>query len=98
MIPDLSVRRSVFAAVISLILVIVGLMSASRMPTREYPDMQLPIVVISTNYRGVASDIVERRVTQSYSASPSAVGPSSSCTIAIGAASPGLGPVFRIRR
>ncbi len=34
----------------------------------------------------------------SAAASASPTGPSTSCTIAIGAASPGLGPVFRIRR
>ena len=64
LISDLSVRRPVFAAVVSLILVILGLMSLQSMPTREYPDIQRPIVSISTNYRGAASDIVERRVTQ----------------------------------
>ncbi len=64
LISDLSVKRPVFAAVISLILVIVGLLSLTSMPVREYPDIQRPIVSISTSYRGAASDIVERRVTQ----------------------------------
>ncbi len=64
LISDLSVRRPVFAAVVSLILIIIGLMSLQSMPIREYPDIQRPIVSISTNYRGAASDIVERRVTQ----------------------------------
>ena len=64
LISDVSVRRPVFAAVISLILVIVGLMSMSSMSIREYPDIQRPIVSVSTTYRGAASDIVERRVTQ----------------------------------
>ena len=64
LISDVSVRRPVFAAVISLILIIIGLISANSMTIREYPDIQRPIVSISTNYRGAASDIVERRVTQ----------------------------------
>jgi multidrug efflux pump len=64
LISDVSVRRPVFAAVISLILVIIGLMSASSMTVREYPAIERPIVSVSTNYRGAASDIVERRVTQ----------------------------------
>ncbi len=64
LISDLSVRRPVFATVISLILIIVGLISVQSMPTREYPDIQRPVVSISTTYRGAASDIVERRVTQ----------------------------------
>jgi len=64
LISDVSVRRPVFAAVISLILVIIGLMSAQNMTIREFPDIQRPVVSISTSYRGAASDIVERRVTQ----------------------------------
>ncbi len=64
LISDVSVRRPVFAAVISLILVIIGTMAAMTMPMREYPDVQRPIVSIDTSYRGAASDIVERRVTQ----------------------------------
>jgi len=64
LISDLSVRRPVFAAVVSLILIIVGLMSVRSMPTREFPDIQRPIVSITTSYRGASSDIVERRVTQ----------------------------------
>jgi multidrug efflux pump len=64
LISDVSVRRPVFAAVISLILVIVGLMSVSSMTVREYPAIERPIVSVTTNYRGAASDIVERRVTQ----------------------------------
>ena len=64
LISDVSVRRPVFAAVISLILVIIGLMSVRSLATREYPDIERPIVSISTNYRGAASEVVERRVTQ----------------------------------
>ncbi|HEY5641302.1 MAG TPA: efflux RND transporter permease subunit [Woeseiaceae bacterium] len=64
LISDISVRRPVFAAVISLILVIIGTMSVGSMSIREFPDFQRPVVSISTTYRGAASDIVERRVTQ----------------------------------
>jgi multidrug efflux pump len=64
LISDVSVRRPVFAAVISLILLIIGGMSLGSMPIREFPDIERPIVSISTQYRGAASDIVERRVTQ----------------------------------
>jgi len=64
LISDVSVRRPVFAAVISLILVIIGVMSFGSMPIREFPDIERPIVSINTDYRGAASDIVERRVTQ----------------------------------
>ena len=64
LISDLSVKRPVFAAVLSLILVIIGVISATSMSVREYPAIQRPVVSIDTQYRGAASDIVERRVTQ----------------------------------
>ena len=64
LISEISVRRPVFAAVISLILLIVGLLSLAGMSIQEYPDIQRPIVSIGTDYRGASADIVERRVTQ----------------------------------
>ena len=64
LISDISVRRPVFAAVISLILVIVGFMAVRSMTVREFPAVERPVVSVSTSYRGAASEIVERRVTQ----------------------------------
>jgi multidrug efflux pump len=64
LISDVSVRRPVFAAVISLILVIFGVLAATSMTIREYPAIERPVVSVSTTYRGAASEIVERRVTQ----------------------------------
>ena len=64
LISEVSVRRPVFAAVISLILLIVGLLSVAGMSIQEYPDIQRPIVSIGTDYRGASADIVERRITQ----------------------------------
>lgn len=64
LISDVSVRRPVFAAVISLLLIIIGFISMQSMSIREFPDIERPIVSIVTKYRGAASDIVERRVTQ----------------------------------
>jgi multidrug efflux pump len=64
LISEVSVRRPVFAAVISLVLVIVGLLSLDRLAVREYPDVDPPVVSISTAYRGASAYIVERRITQ----------------------------------
>ena len=64
LLSEVSVRRPVFAAVISLILIIVGLMSVTSMTVREYPAIERPTISVSTSYRGAASDIIERRVTQ----------------------------------
>ena len=63
-ISDLSIRRPVFATVLSLLLVILGLMAALRLPIREYPDVTRPVVGVSTFYRGANSAVIESRVTQ----------------------------------
>ena len=63
-ISAVSVKRPVFAAVISLMLVILGLLSASRLAVRELPDVEAAIVSIDTNYLGAAADVVETKITQ----------------------------------
>jgi len=63
-ISEVSVHRPVFATVISLLLVILGLVSLNQLPVREYPDIDAPIVSISTNYRGASAAIVEEKITQ----------------------------------
>lgn len=61
---DVSVTRPVFATVISLLLVAFGLVAFDRLPLREYPDIDPPIVTVDTAYPGAAASIVETRVTQ----------------------------------
>ncbi len=61
---ELSIRRPVFATVLSLLLLIVGVMAALRLSIREYPDVSQPVVSISVNYRGANATVIETRVTQ----------------------------------
>ncbi|GAB1263475.1 efflux RND transporter permease subunit [Aurantivibrio infirmus] len=61
---DFSVRRPVFASVISLVLIVFGLVAFERLPLREYPDTNAPIVSVSTTYRGASASVVETRITQ----------------------------------
>jgi multidrug efflux pump len=63
-ISEISIRRPVFATVISLLLIIFGLVALSRLQVREYPDIQRPVVSITTTYRGAAAPIIENKVTQ----------------------------------
>jgi multidrug efflux pump len=63
-ISELSIRRPVFATVISLMLLILGLMAALRLPIRELPDVSRPIVGVSVFYRGANAAVIESRVTQ----------------------------------
>ena len=64
LLSDVSVKRPVFATVINLLLIIFGLVAISMLSLREYPDIDPPIVSISTNYTGASANIVETRITQ----------------------------------
>ena len=61
---DTSVRRPVLAMVMNLILIAFGIVAYTRLPVREYPDIEPPIVTVETYYRGAAASVVERRITQ----------------------------------
>lgn len=61
---DISVRRPVFAMVLSLLLTIIGAMAISRLSVRELPNVQPPIVSVSTVYRGASAAVVESKITQ----------------------------------
>ncbi|BCD96255.1 efflux RND transporter permease subunit [Marinagarivorans cellulosilyticus] len=63
-ITDISVKRPVFASVISLLILAFGLVAFDRLPLREYPDIDAPVITVDTNYRGAAAAVVERRITK----------------------------------
>ena len=64
MISDLSVRRPVVAAVMALLLTIVGLVGLLSLSVREYPDTDPPIVSVDTRYTGANASVIESRITQ----------------------------------
>ncbi|MDE3274311.1 efflux RND transporter permease subunit [Pseudoalteromonas sp. G4] len=61
---DVSVKRPVFATVINLLLLTFGLVAFSMLPLREYPDIDTPIVSVSTSYTGASSEVIETKITQ----------------------------------
>ena len=61
---EISIRRPVFATVVSLLLVVIGLVSLGRLPIREYPDINRPVISVTTSYRGASAAIIENKVTQ----------------------------------
>ncbi|MEQ8949102.1 efflux RND transporter permease subunit [Parvibaculum sp.] len=63
-ISELFIRRPVFATVVSLILMLIGLVSYDRLSVREYPEIDEPVVTVTTTYRGASASVVEREVTQ----------------------------------
>ena len=64
LISDISVKRPVFASVLSLLLIAFGLVAFDRLSLREYPRIDPPVVTVDTAYRGAAAAVVETRITQ----------------------------------
>lgn len=61
---DVSITRPVFASVLSLLLMAFGIVAFERLPLREYPDIDPPVVTIETLYPGAAANVVESRITK----------------------------------
>ena len=62
--PEICVKRPVLATVLSLIIVLVGLISYTRLSVREYPRIDEPVVSVQTTYRGASAEVVESQVTK----------------------------------
>lgn len=59
---ELSIKRPVFATVILLLLVVLGIMAYQKMDVEEVPDMSMPYVLISVDYDGAQPDQVDTQV------------------------------------
>ena len=62
--PELCIRRPVFATVLSLLVFLLGLVSLDRLSVREYPKIEEPVVTVETRYLGASSEIIESAVTR----------------------------------
>ena len=58
------IHRPIFAIVISLIIVIVGLIAAVQLPIAQYPQISPPTVSVSTTYTGANASVVNETVAQ----------------------------------
>ena len=61
---DLSIKRPVFATMMILALVVLGLFSYRRLNIDQFPDVEFPLLVIQTRYTGASPESVEREVTK----------------------------------
>jgi HAE1 family hydrophobic/amphiphilic exporter-1 len=62
--PGFSVKRPIFTTMATLILVILGAVSLSRLKIDMLPDIELPTLSIRTDYEGASPEVMERLVTQ----------------------------------
>jgi multidrug efflux pump len=62
--PELCIRRPVFATVLSLVIVLVGAVCYERLSVRQYPAIDPPVVTVETRYPGASAAIMESQVTE----------------------------------
>src|SRR5580704_2568044 len=56
------IDRPIFAAVVSIVFVILGLVSFSRLPVAQYPDIAPPTINVTGQYPGAGADVVASTV------------------------------------
>ena len=62
--PSFSVKRPIFTTMVTLIVVILGVVSLSRLQIDMLPNIEMPTLTIRTNYEGASPEVIERLVTQ----------------------------------
>lgn len=64
MISEIFIDRPRFAAVISIVLTLAGLIAMTQLPVAQFPDIVPPQVSVSASYSGAGADVVEATVAQ----------------------------------
>ena len=58
---DISIRRPVFATMMMVTLVVLGIVAYQRLSLDEYPDVTYPVIMVQTSYPGTAPEVMERQ-------------------------------------
>jgi multidrug efflux pump len=61
---EISIRRPVFATVLSLLVLLIGAVSLTKLSVREYPKIDEPVVTVSVKYAGASAEVMESQVTK----------------------------------
>jgi HAE1 family hydrophobic/amphiphilic exporter-1 len=70
---QVSLRNPVFATMVMLAFVVLGLFSFQRLKVDQFPNIDFPVVVVTTAYPGAAPEIVEAEVTKKVEESVNAI-------------------------
>lgn len=62
--PRVSVARPVFTSMVTLIVVVLGMVSLSRLRIDLLPPVEMPTITVSTTYEGASPEVMERLITQ----------------------------------
>ena len=61
---EICIRRPVLATVLSLMVIVIGAVSYTRLGVREYPKIDEPVVSVSTTYLGASAEVIESQITK----------------------------------
>jgi len=61
---DISIRRPVFATMMMVTLVVLGIVAYQRLSLDEYPDVTYPVILVQTSYPGTSPEVMERQVSR----------------------------------
>src|ERR671924_836169 len=61
---DVSIKRPVFATMMMVALVVLGIVSYQRLAIDEYPDLTYPVVIVNTTYPGASPEVMVREVSK----------------------------------
>ena len=61
---DVSIKRPVFATMMMLALVVLGVVSYKRLAIDEYPDITYPVVIAQTTYPGASPEVMMREISK----------------------------------
>ena len=61
---DVSIQRPVLAFVLSALLIVFGWLGYDRLPVRELPNIDFPVVSVTTGYPGASAEVVDNEITE----------------------------------
>ena len=61
---DISIRRPVFATMMMVTLVVLGIVAYKRLSLDEYPDVTYPVIIVQTAYPGTSPEVMERQISR----------------------------------
>jgi multidrug efflux pump subunit AcrB len=62
----MALKRPYTFVVMSMLIVIVGVLTVSRMPTDIFPDVDIPVISVIFNFAGLSPEEMEKRVVNNY--------------------------------
>lgn len=61
---SLSVRRPVTIAMVTLIVILLGIVSLTRLPIDLFPEIKVPVAIVQTSYSGAGPQEIEKLITR----------------------------------